>query len=168
MEGERDKCMPYDPLIHHRKTLRLPDFDYSSPGAYHVTICTRNHGKFFDEPLYYQFAEETWKSLPLRFPTIQLDVYAILPDHMHCIIWLRPNETMKPNLSSVVGAYKSLVYKAYAQEKRKSESGPVETLWQVRYWERIVRNEKDLADTRKYILENRLKHALKNGQEYTS
>ena len=32
--------MPYDPNIHHRRSIRLPQYDYAQPGAYFVTICT--------------------------------------------------------------------------------------------------------------------------------
>ena len=30
--------MPYNPAIHHRRSIRLPEFDYTQPGAYYVTI----------------------------------------------------------------------------------------------------------------------------------
>ena len=34
--------MSYDRERHHRRSLRLPGYDYARPGAYFVTICVRN------------------------------------------------------------------------------------------------------------------------------
>jgi putative transposase len=34
--------MNYDPQKHHRRSIRLAEYDYSKGGAYFVTICTRN------------------------------------------------------------------------------------------------------------------------------
>jgi len=34
--------MKFDPDHHHRRSIRLNEYDYSQPGAYFVTICTRN------------------------------------------------------------------------------------------------------------------------------
>ncbi len=31
--------MPYNPDIHHRRSIRLPDYDYAQGGAYFVTVC---------------------------------------------------------------------------------------------------------------------------------
>ncbi len=34
--------MSYDPDRHHRRSIRLRDYDYSQAGAYFVTICIYN------------------------------------------------------------------------------------------------------------------------------
>lgn len=36
--------MKYDRKKHHRRSIRLKEYDYSQPGAYFVTICTHNEG----------------------------------------------------------------------------------------------------------------------------
>ena len=36
--------MKYDPLKHHRRSIRLKNYDYTLPGAYFITICTRENG----------------------------------------------------------------------------------------------------------------------------
>lgn len=33
----------------HRRSIRLPDYDYSDPGAYFFTICTQNRELLFVE-----------------------------------------------------------------------------------------------------------------------
>jgi putative transposase len=39
--------MPYNPQIHHRRSIRLKGYDYSQAGAYFITICTQNHACLF-------------------------------------------------------------------------------------------------------------------------
>jgi putative transposase len=41
--------MTYDPAVHHRRSIRLPGYDYSTPGAYFVTICTHHREYLFGE-----------------------------------------------------------------------------------------------------------------------
>lgn len=43
--------MQYDSFKHHRRSIRLKGFDYSSPGAYFVTIRTQKRSCFFGETL---------------------------------------------------------------------------------------------------------------------
>jgi hypothetical protein len=42
--------MKYNPEKHHRRSIRLKDYDYSQPGAYFVTICTQNQECLFGPP----------------------------------------------------------------------------------------------------------------------
>lgn len=39
--------MPFNPEEHHRRSIRLKDYDYSQPGSYFITICTHNHVNLF-------------------------------------------------------------------------------------------------------------------------
>ncbi|MFN2242850.1 MAG: hypothetical protein ACK2U2_11220 [Anaerolineae bacterium] len=41
--------MQYDRKKHHRRSIRLPDHDYRSPGAYFITICTHQRDLLFGE-----------------------------------------------------------------------------------------------------------------------
>jgi len=41
--------MPYDPQRHHRRSIRLPGYDYTQPGAYFVTIVTHVRTPLFGE-----------------------------------------------------------------------------------------------------------------------
>ena len=34
--------MPYDPEKHHRRSIRLKEYDYREPGGYFITICTQD------------------------------------------------------------------------------------------------------------------------------
>ena len=79
-----------------RKSLRLPGWDYSHPGAYYVTICTQDIEQVFGEVVdgemcannIGEMISRAWKQLPKRFPNIELDEYIAMPNHFHCIIWI--------------------------------------------------------------------------------
>ena len=86
--------MTYDPERHHRRSIRLRDYDYSVAGAYFVTICTYDRacvfGEVFDGTMRPSAAAETvaraWDALPDRFPTILLDAFVVTPNHVHGIV----------------------------------------------------------------------------------
>ena len=102
--------MAYNPDIHHRRTIRLCDYDYGTVGFYFVTICVHERRALFGtitdgimhlndagrmvEEWYYRCAE--------HFPDIECMELVIMPNHFHCI-WhntgtvgadrcVRPNE----------------------------------------------------------------------------
>ena len=72
--------MPYNPNIHHRRSIRLKGYDYTQPGLYFITICTENrecifghiaNGKMILNETG-QVAETCWQSIPIHFPTVRL------------------------------------------------------------------------------------------------
>lgn len=96
--------MPYDANIHHRRSIRLKGYDYSQAGLYFVTICCddRQHrfGKIENGEMrlneYGTIAYNEWAKLPERFPHFQLDVFQIMPNHMHAIIALNVRAGFTP------------------------------------------------------------------------
>ena len=62
--------MGYDPEKHHRRSIRLKGYDYSSLGAYFVTICLQGREPYLEMPEVRTIVEDEWKALPRRFPTI--------------------------------------------------------------------------------------------------
>ena len=81
--------MKYDPQIHHRRSVRLPGYDYSQPGAYFVTICTYNRELSLQDQVK-EAVRSVWLGLPARFPRVVLDEFVIMPNHLHGIIILAP------------------------------------------------------------------------------
>jgi putative transposase len=88
--------MSYNPQIHHRRSIRLKGYDYSKAGAYFITICCENRkcrfGTIENNQMilneYGNFAYNQWSKLPERFLNFELDVFQIMPNHMHGIIML--------------------------------------------------------------------------------
>ena len=81
--------MKYDPEKHHRRSIRLAEYDYSQAGAYFVTLCTQHRECLFgwisDNTMHLSVLGEIvkvrWEQLPQRFPTIALDVFIVMPNH---------------------------------------------------------------------------------------
>ncbi|WP_217707019.1 transposase [Pedobacter ghigonis] len=120
--------MKYNPLIHYRKSIRLKGYDYSKAGAYFITICCeerlRRFGKVSDDKMILnelgRLAYDEWIKLAHRFSNFELDVFQIMPNHMHGIIVLsdvganarvaqEEENTLNPTISDIIGAYKSIV-----------------------------------------------------------
>ena len=154
----------YDPTIHHRKSLRLPAYNYSSRGAYFVTICLQGNHTYLEDPqLRHQF-EETWYSLPERFPGVILDEFVIMPDHIHFIIWLEPQGKSRPTLEDILRVYKSLTGRA-ALNYLSSKGHVVDSqFWQRSFYDRVIRNEAELQQKRDYIRNNPIKDDLKHNR----
>jgi putative transposase len=84
----------YNPKIHHRRSIRLNGYDYSQAGAYFITICCQEMKHRFGEIVngemilneYGKIAYHEWKKLKDRFANIELDVFQIMPNHMHGIV----------------------------------------------------------------------------------
>jgi REP element-mobilizing transposase RayT len=75
-------------------STRLPDWNYSDNGAYFLTICTAHREHYFGEivnsemhlSIVGQFVNECWKAIPNHFPYFFLDLFQIMPNHIHGII----------------------------------------------------------------------------------
>ena len=78
----------------YRRSIRLKGYDYTSPGAYFVTSCSQNRRNIFGEirddvmianPAG-QMLEFIWHEIPGKFPTVHLDAFVVMPNHVHFII----------------------------------------------------------------------------------
>jgi putative transposase len=86
--------MGYNPEIHHRRSIRLRNHDYATPGMYFLTLCTQHRepwlGQIVDGKFHPTEDGETaiaaWQSIPQRFPNIRLDAFVAMPNHIHGIL----------------------------------------------------------------------------------
>ena len=91
----------------HRRSIRLPGYDYSQAGAYFITLCTQDHeccfGQILDGCLQLNNASRTierwWHELSNKFPSIETDEYVVMPNHFHGVIAITGN-----NLYEAAGA----------------------------------------------------------------
>lgn len=82
--------------LHHRRSIRLKEYDYSQPGAYFITICTHQREHRFGEVVngvmqlneFGQIAQEEWMKTALIRGEIELGEFVIMPNHFHGIIWI--------------------------------------------------------------------------------
>ena len=82
---------------HHRKSIRLKEFDYSQPGEYFVTICTKGRactlGEIVDDAMKFseigKIVEACWREIPEHFQNARVNIYQIMPNHVHGIIQIK-------------------------------------------------------------------------------
>lgn len=169
----------YNPNIHHRKSIRLKGYDYSQAGLYFITICVHNRQCLFgeivnDEMILNDFgniAHHHWEKLSERFQNFELDVFQIVPNHMHGIIFLtnpvgagftpapNPNkgatERVAPTVADIFGTYKSLVSNECLEIfKQKFPGDYMGKLWQRNYHDHIIRDEQSYHRIANYIIKN--------------
>lgn len=86
----------YNKNSHNRKSIRLKGRDYSKPDLYFITICCQDRISRFGEIIYDEMilnqlgiiAYNEWMKLPKRYMNVELDVFQIMPDHIHAIVSL--------------------------------------------------------------------------------
>ena len=162
----------YNPKIHHRKSIRLKDYDYSSDGAYFTTICAQHKeymlGNVIDGKMVLNPAGEMTKKwlfeLKNKFKNVELDECIIMPNHIHLIIFIMNSAYGIPQ---IVQWLKTMTTNEYIRNVKQNNWKPFDQkIWQRNYYDRIIRNEKELDKIRKYIFENPLKWELdKNNPE---
>ena len=153
-----------------RKRLRLENYNYSTKGAYFVTIDLKSDilfGYIRENKVKYNkagfIAVEAWKQIPMHYSNIYLDEYIVMPDHVHGIILiLKDFDSEKTNkghygqLSKIIKSFKEVVTKEIKAEIPKCSFG-----WQRSFYDHIIENEAELIQIRKYIIENPEKASIK-------
>lgn len=149
------------------KQFRLPYFNYSSTGLYFITICTKQRNPIFGiirDGIFIptdigKITVECWQNIPVKAPYASIDSFVTMPDHIHGIICINnPDQDQflkekifqptKRSLSIVVRSYKGAV------TLRSREIYPNIDIWQKRFYDRIIRTEKELNAIRTYIENN--------------
>jgi REP-associated tyrosine transposase len=77
----------YDHHIHHRRSIRLRDYDYRAAGAYFVTVCTHERQCIFEDAELKSVAEEVWRAVVGACGGF-IDDFIVMPNHVHGIIWI--------------------------------------------------------------------------------
>jgi len=165
--------MGYDPDKHHRHSIRLREWDYAQPGAYFVTIVAYGRELLFGQVVdgeirlseFGEIVSNEWLASAGIRREIQSDAFVVMPNHIHGIVWifadddivgatgrspLPPRGPIPKSLGSFIAGYKSAVTKRI-NEIRGTPGNPV---WQRNYYERVIRNERELDAIRRYIRDN--------------
>ncbi len=145
-----------------RKTTRLKNYDYSTPGWYFITICVQgrrcvlseiNVGEGLAPPGISLTntgvtVETQLLQIPSRFPQATVEKYVIMPNHIHFILGLQNDAggaSPSPTIPQIVGAFKSLVSHQCAGETK---------LFQRSFYDHIIRGETDFLEICAYIDQN--------------
>lgn len=153
-----------------RKSTRLKDYDYSTPGAYFVTVCTHNRRNIFGDII----ADDAIGSLQTylsdigkivnqqilniegHYNNIKIDKYIIMPNHIHLIVRITERinafPTIKYDIPNVIGKFKASVTRNVGKAFMPSVK-----LWQDSFHDHIIRGEEDYKEIWQYIDSNPIK-----------
>jgi REP element-mobilizing transposase RayT len=111
------------------------------------------------------------ENIPVLYPYVKLDYYVIMPDHIHLIIIIDPSNVVTgrdlsqkdeqkqkiKSISDIIGAFKTM------SSKELHNKGLTEFKWQRSFYDRIIRNERELYRVRRYIEQNPLSLDIEKG-----
>ena len=152
-----------------RKNMRHPKFDYSYPGAFFITICTKDkkcllssivkkESEVYPEVILTDFgviADKYIKQLNDFYDNLYVRLYVIMPNHIHLILQINRtvemNDIIVPEHIPVKSSKISLFISTF---KRFCNKEYGENIWQSRSFDHVIRNEFDYAECVKYIKNN--------------
>ena len=175
--------MKYDAEIHPRRSIRLKEHDYSQAGAYFVTICTHERkllfGDIFESQMILRGIGKIAKTEWLRTAEIRknifIDEFIIMPNHLHGNIFINDPDDVGAQAVGAHGnvplhsaqterfgksTYNSIptIVKLFKSTVTKQINGlrntPGQPVWQLNYFERVIRDEDQLNRIREYIRYN--------------
>ncbi len=147
-----------------RRNTRLQNFDYNTPGAYFITICTENRKcllsrinrtSILSEPTidllpYGKTAAKIINQLDNFYDCLSVNSYVIMPNHIHLLLRVlavpsgTPTSTKQNNvLSRFVSTFKRFCNKEFGGN-----------IWQTHFYDHIIRDQADYDKHLEYIYEN--------------
>ncbi len=158
----------------NRQSIRKRGWDYTASGYYFVTCNTRKNRALFGVIVNGRMvlneagrvAEEEWHKSSAVRDSIELDEFVVMPNHVHGIVRLRragphgrpagrpagrPYSGPPPgSLGAFVAGFKGAV----GRRINAMQGTPGEAIWHRNYWDVIVRDDRALANIRRYIRMN--------------
>lgn len=180
----------YTMYSRNRQSIRLRDYDYSQPGYYFATVCTQDRDHLFGRvvgagqctcPLGSHEAHvelnhagemirNQWREIGQHFNDIQIDIFIVMPNHVHGIFQIIERPTIDGRTHDangrIHGSAPTAMPDALRRFKRKTTNEYIRgvrfgiypafdrRIWQRNYYDRVIRDERDLERIREYIRQN--------------
>ena len=163
----------------NRKANRLREYEYSTNGAYFITICTQDRKKILskisvgtgvlDCPqiqllTYGKIADKYIRQLNDFYDHISVDQYVIMPDHIHILLSVQNGQsgTPVPTSNDRIDNKNTTLSKFVSTFKRFCNKEYGENIWQSRYYDHVIRNQQDYDEIWQYIENNPRKWIIQN------
>lgn len=183
------------------KSIRYEGYDYSQAGFYFITICVKNKDRFFgnikNKSIVFsdigRIAYRYWLEIPKHFSFAALDLFVIMPDHIHAIlaikdVAMRSDVALQrrydalqrrydgydgkfPQMSKIsptVGSISTIIrsYKSVTTKNINIQFPDNNFVWQPKFYDRIIRDQNELDAIRQYIIDNPLKWELDKNNKF--
>jgi putative transposase len=164
---------------HHRRSIRLPDYDYSQAGVYYVTLVTKDRIRLFGDIVQGEMVlsdagdilKQEWEQTAAVRENVELDGYVIMPNHIHGILIITENMDGDVGANRRVGASRRLaptdrptgaaagslgailgqIKSITTKRINAMRNSPGAAVWQRNYYEHIIRCQGELDRIRQYI-----------------
>jgi REP element-mobilizing transposase RayT len=154
------------------ESTRLRHWDYRLRAWYFVTICTHEKAHIFSEIIDSEvqlsrigrIADSDLRRLGNHYENVQLDSHVVMPNHLHAIVMIDGDHCHSPNpnklpsqngISPAAGSLSTIIrsYKA-GVSRQCHELGLKQSVWQPRFYDRILRGHAVISAVREYIWNN--------------
>ncbi len=160
-----------------RRSVRCATWDYTSPGAYYITLNTHRFQPIFARAVMREkrltlrgiLATACWLAIPSHFSQVRLDEFTVMPNHFHGVLvlleeqrwfaldpsWEAPREArlISGSVGAIVGPFKSAVTRR-VHRVAPYEAARVAPVWHRGYHDRIIRDEREFDAKRRYTINN--------------
>ena len=151
-----------------RKPNRLKDYDYSSNGAYFITVCTKEKQCILSEVIVGTsiarppeialtrigaVVDSAIRAIPEHYKNVKVDNYVVMPNHIHLLIRMEGDNN--PTISRIIQHMKGYVTKQVGH-----------SIWQDKSYDHVIRDENDYLIRWQYIDNNPISWLLKQDEDY--
>ena len=149
-----------------RKHPRLDNYDYSSAGAYFITICTDQRRQILSHIVgvdvlgdpqnvellpHGMVADKYIKQMNGFYQNITVDQYVIMPNHIHLVLFVCEDgspRTSTPTRQTTTVSHFVSTFKRFCNKEYGGN------IWQRGFYDHVIRGRKDYEEIAKYIYEN--------------
>lgn len=153
--------------LSERKPTRLKNYDYSTTGAYFITVCTQDRKEILSTIVgegsalpelttYGEITDRIINEIPDKYQNVSVDHYVIMPNHIHLILSIRKESGRadpSPTATSVIGWLKYRTTKEILQINGNIN----QKIFQRSFYDHIIRNRDDYDMIARYIHDNPMK-----------
>ncbi len=128
-----------------------------------ITQVTFNRAPLFNDPGAREILRNVWRDTSKKF-SFTTDAICLLPDHLHTLITLPEDEdNYSIRIREIKRRFTNYYLVRYGETAGRNPSRQAKqesTIWQRRFWEHTIRDERDFENHFHYIHFNPVKHGL--------
>ncbi|MCQ2208801.1 MAG: transposase [Paludibacteraceae bacterium] len=154
----------YNPMKHHRRSIRLRGYDYASANMYFITLCVKDFASIFGEIVngemilndYGCIVRDCWENTTSIRPNVKIHDYVIMPNHFHAIVEIMERNKDIP-LDTPIGKFTSPIHTLGSIVRGFKSAVSVaigDSVWHRNYYEHIIRGYRDYNRISAYIKNN--------------